>query len=48
MKGDGGDGNGGKKRLDDIDHEFVWEESTVSLLFFLLYQLTNALVTRRI
>lgn len=41
-----GDYNGGKKKLDDIDHEFVWAESKVSLLFFLSYKLTDTLITR--
>lgn len=41
-----GDGDGGKKQLEDIDYEFVWAESTVSLLFFPLYELTDNEIIR--
>lgn len=41
VKTDMGDGVGGKKKLDDVDYELVWAESTVSLRFFPLYDSTD-------
>lgn len=36
--------DGEPKELDDVEYEFVWEESAVSLLFFPSYKLTDAWV----